>query len=622
MNLPAKINKVNEIPKLNPGGPTTPTPVSILTEQLRQLVPDAFEDGEFNPSVLSQLLAEEGTETVSSPETFGLNWTGKKQARRIAMKKAEGALKPVPGEGVDEETTQHTFIEGDNLSVLKLLRDAYADRVKMIYIDPPYNTGNDFIYNDDFSEPIDAYLKRTGEKDGDQLLVSNPKSSGRFHSNWLNFIYPRLRVAKDLLMPEGVIFVSIDDNEVHNLKNLMNEIFGEERFIGQLIWKSRNNKDNRNVTGLSIDHEYILCYGNKIQGSERKLEQYQNPDKDPRGDWTSANMVGLQPQEKRPNLHYDLIDPETNINYGRPTMGWRYEPATMAKLISEKKILWPKSPEGRPRRKLFLSELTQEFTGFATFVGTGIYTNDGTQTIKEIFGDKVFDFPKPVELIKEIIPQGLGKEDGIFLDFFAGSGSSIQAILEYNAETNSKHKFIGIQIDEKTPVNSIPYRENYFEISAITKERIRRVSATLKTTGKDSDLGFKVYRLDISNFRPWKDFQGTDMEQLEISFERSAKSPLVDNWKPTDLLIEIMLMEGFPLHSQINDLTEYAKNKVMEVTSDFCEHRLMVCLDEKIHPETVAALKVPKDDILICLDSALTDQVKLALYDRCKIKTI
>ena len=238
----------------------------------------------------------------------------------------------------------------------------------MIYIDPPYNTGNDFIYEDDFAEDTASYLQRSNQKDeAGNRMVANTEANGRFHSDWLSMMYPRLKLARNLLRDDGVIFISIDDNEQANLKRMCDEVFGEDKFIACFIWKSRQNKDNRSVNGTSKDHEYILCYGKSLRGALRDTGQYSNPDNDHRGLWTSANMVGLATADRRPNLHYDLINPSTGVNYGRPEMGWRYDRNTMARLIAENCILWPNSNEGRPHRKAFHNDLGSDFTGLSTF---------------------------------------------------------------------------------------------------------------------------------------------------------------------------------------------------------------------------------------------------------------
>lgn len=594
-------------------------------EMLKQLIPEAVSDGKIDWDVLKEALGEYLEEEGADVEHFGLSWAGKREARRLASIPSKGTLVPVLGEGVDEDTTGNIFIEGDNLEVLKLLQKSYAGRVKLIYIDPPYNTGNDFIYKDDFSEPTADYLKKTGQTDEEgNLLTSNPKSSGRFHSNWLNMMYPRLRLAKNLLNDEGICFVSINDIEVSNLRMLMNQIFGEEMFIGELIWKSRQNVDNRTMTGISVDHEYILVFGKKVKGKERNEEQYSNPDNDDRGSWTSANMVGLQPESTRPNLHYDLINPDTGINYGKPKLGWRYDRNTMARLISENRILWPNSIEGRPRRKVFLSELQNSTTGFSSFIGDGIYTRDGTAEVESLFGERVFDFPKPSSLIKQLILQGSGSKD-IVLDFFSGSGTTAHSIFETNIQDSGNRRFILVQLPSPTK------NEKYPTIAEIGKERIRRVIKKIKneqaekldlSEGDPQDLGFKVYKLDRSNLKIWKDYDGEDIqavEQLLFDFQ----NPLGESLSEEKVVTELQLLEGFPLDSKIEQPDTFTQNKVLCVTSEHIGHRLFICLDSKLDIATVQDVRLLEDeDIFICLDNALTDQEKMMLADGCNVKTI
>ena len=347
-----------------------------------------------------QLRQELSESIVEGPqERYHLDWPGKRAALLTANAPIAKTLRPCREESVDFDTTKNLFIDGDNLEALKLLQETYLGKIKMIYIDPPYNTGNDFIYEDDFSENTDEFLKRSNQKDEEgNRLVANTESNGRFHSDWLSMMYPRLKLARNMLSEDGIIFISIDDGEVANLRKACNEVLGEDKFIAQLIWKSRQNKDNRTKNGASVDHEYIIVYGKNIRGADRDLGGYSNPDNDPRGDWTSANMVGLATADRRPNLHYDLIDPATNVNYGCPPMGWRYDKKTMAKLISEKRIIWPSSPDGRPRRKSFVSELSSERTGYSSIMGKDVYTRNGTADIVDLFGNRVMDFPKPVAL--------------------------------------------------------------------------------------------------------------------------------------------------------------------------------------------------------------------------------
>lgn len=362
-------------------------------------------------------------------------------------------LVPVKAKSLTGKVTLHDnlIIHGDNLKALKALLPLYAGKVKCVYIDPPYNTGNEgWAYNDNVSSPMmQEWLGKVVDRED---LTR--------HDKWLCMMMPRLRLISDLLSPDGAVFVSIDDIEVARLRLLMDEVFGEDRFIAQFCWKSRQNKDNRNVTGVSIDHEYVLCYGTRLRGADRNLEQFTNPDNDPRGAWTSGNMVGLATEEARPNLHYDLVNPDTKITYKKPKLGWRYDRSRMRKLIKEDRILWPPDPKGRPRQKVFLSELGQEYTGYSSIVGQDIYTRNGTAEIEEIFGERKFDFPKPSSLIQEFIVQSTEK-DSVILDSFAGSGPTAQAVLEQNAEDDGKRRFILVECEEYA--------------DPTTAERVRRI---------------------------------------------------------------------------------------------------------------------------------------------------
>ena len=376
------------------------------------------------------------------------------------------AKKSLPLKGSKPSLDDNLIIHGDNLHALKALMPRYAGKIKCIYIDPPYNTGNEnWGYNDNVNSPMmQEWLKDKSPVDGEDL---------ERHDKWLCMMWPRLHLLRELLAEDGVIFISIDDNEQHRLRMMMDEIFGEAHLLGQLIWKSRQNKDNRNVSGASIDHEYVLCFGKSIRGDERKTGQYSNPDNDPRGDWTSGNMVGLATKESRPNLHFDLIDPATDNNYGCPTRGWRYDPKRMAELIADNRILWPPTTKGRPRVKTFLNELKEKFTGFSSVIGEGIFTRNGTKEIDEIFAARVFEFPKSYELVRQLIIQGC-PNDGIILDSFAGSGTTAHAVLALNKEDGGNRKFILVECED--------YADK------ITAERVRRV---IKGVPKAKDENLK-----------------------------------------------------------------------------------------------------------------------------------
>jgi adenine-specific DNA-methyltransferase len=553
-------------------------------QALEALFPEAFKEGGIDFDVLKQLLGETVDE---KDEKYGLNWHGKRKARQIALTPSTGTLLPCPDESVDWDTTQNLMIEGDNLEVLKLLQKSYAGKVKLIYIDPPYNSGGDFVYPDDFSDSIQNYMELTGQIADGRKLTTNTETSGRFHTDWLSMMYPRLKLAKSLLAKEGLIFVSIDDGELSTLRLIMDDIFGEESFLASFIWKSRQNKDNRTVTGASIDHEYIVAYGNKIRGSQRNVAQYSNPDGDPRGDWSSANMVGIATADRRPNLHYDLVHPDTGINYGCPTMGWRYDRTTMARLIAEDRILWPETAEGRPRRKAFLSELESEFTGFSTVIGETLFTRDGTADIDSLFDTRIFSFPKPVELIRTIIEQA-SFDDDIVLDFFAGSGTTAHATMLQNATDGSARRFVTIQLpepldpnnrDQKTAADFCTKLGKPKNIAELTKERLRRAAAKVKedTPDFDGDLGFRIFKLNSSNIAAWEpepsDLEGTLLANAEH---------LVGGRTERDVLYELLLKLGLDLCVPIEQ-KDIAGKAVHAIGGG----ALIVCLADGLTTDTV-----------------------------------
>ncbi len=583
--------------------------------KLKEIVPEAFTENKIDWEKLKACLGED---IEFKNERYVLSWAGKSDAFRVLQSPTTATLVPYKDESINFDSTENVFIEGENLEVLKVLQKSYFGKIKMIYIDPPYNTGNDtFIYPDKFSESKEEYLSRIGDKDEtgfmtrEGLFRKNSKDSGHYHSNWLSMMYPRLFLARNLLRDDGVIFVSIDDNEVHNLRLLMNEVFGEENFIAEFVWKSRQNKDNRNITGASVDHEYVICYGRKIRGSERNLSQYKNPDNDQRGDWASANMVGILPESQRPNCHYNLINPKTKINYGKPILGWRYDKHSMNRLIEENKILWPANSNGRPRRKLFLSELKEEYTGFSSIIGGKIYTRTGTNEIERIFGFRAFEFPKSTNIIKELVSQGINdKNDSIILDFFSGSCPTAHAAFDINRENGSKLKFICVQLPEKCDERSEAYKAGYKTIAEIGKERIRRVvkknkeeqgsQLDLFDNGKKQDLGFKVFKLQESNFKIWQtkiDNKEQLVEQLQLHIE-----PLNESAKLEAVFYELLLKSGVSLTAKIEQ-----KDGLYLVNDTE-----MVLILEKINKEIVKTIVDLKPQKVITIDRLFdnNDQLK------------
>ena len=536
-----------------------------------------------NFELLKQMLSED---VIDSDEAYEFTWVGKKAAIVEANKPIRKTLRPCKEESVNWDTTENLYIEGDNLEVLKLLQESYLGKVKMIYIDPPYNTGNDFIYRDDFNQAIDEYAEDSGQLDDEgNHLFKNTDTNGRFHSDWCSMIYSRLMLARNLLSNDGVIYISIDDGEQANLREICDEVLGAENFVSNFIWKSRQNKDNRNVTGVSIDHEYILCYSKKtgiraLKGGERKTDQYANPDNDPRGPWTSANMAGLLPADQRPNCHYDLINPETGINYGRPKMGWRYDKNTMSRLISEKRIIWPETPAGRPRKKTFLSEISETLPGYSSLVGENIYTRTATKELDTIFKNRYFSFPKPVDLIRDFVAQSTD-EDSVILDFFSGSSTTANAVLNQNLIDGKNRHFIMVQLPVPCSEDSDAFKAGYKNICEIGKERIRRAGKKIKEenplTTQDLDIGFRVLKLSDSSMN--------DVYYGVNEYNQDMLSMLESNIKPDrtdlDLLFGCLLEWGLPLS------LPYSSETIEGCTvHNYNDGDLIACFDENI-PESV-----------------------------------
>ncbi|MCM3470183.1 site-specific DNA-methyltransferase [Brevibacillus borstelensis] len=591
---------------------------------LKDIFPEAFADGKMNFAVLREEIAglDEDLLEENEEEAFGLRWVGKKEVRKLAFLPPDGTIKPVIGEGIDEFTTKNVFIEGDNLEVLRILKNSYRQRIKMIYIDPPYNTGGDLIYKDDYKESVEKYLMKSGQADEEGLLTSNPKTNGRFHANWLNMMYPRLKLAKELLKDDGLIFVSIDDNEYTNLKLLLDEIFNEENHIITLVWHRRQNADNRNINMASTDHEYILVYGRsekaKLKGKEIDITKYKNPDNDPRGPWASIDLTGLADKNERPNLHYDIVDPVTGISYPpHPGRGWSKSRETIQRMIENNEILFPKDPSGRPRQKKFLKDIENTHTGFSSILEDVGFTTDGTREIRELFGEKVMSFPKPTSLLKELIRQGTSSKEDIIMDFFAGSATTAHAVLEVNAEDELNLSFILVQLPEPTK-NAM-----FLNIAEVSKERIRRVIGRIKSnsTDKEFDNGFAVYKLDKSNIKKWKHYIGQSVEQLEANLELFTDSHFSEVSTDKDIVVELMLHQGFPLDSLV--INKQVANNLWIVNHSDIPFKMLICLEKNIEESTVQYLLANYgSDMLICLDEALSNQAKILLSETMKVKTI
>jgi adenine-specific DNA-methyltransferase len=593
-------------------------------QELLRLFPEVRTEG--GKLDFDRLKAVLGEAVDGGRERYGLTWPGKAQCLKTIQAPSIATLRPCRDESVDFDHTENVIIEGDNLEVLKLLQKAYLAQVKMIYIDPPFNTGNDFIYPDDYSESLQTYLAYTGQADAEgKKFGTNTDTDGRFHSKWLSMMYPRLYLARDLLRNDGVLFVSIDDHEIDNLRRLCGEIFGEESIIGTIVWRRRQVPDNRNLNNFSTDHEYVLVVargGSALTGQAKDLTKYSNPDNDPRGPWMSDNLTGLANAQERPNLHYDLVDPATGRHYPPlPSRGWCFEKQRMVRLIDDGRILWPSNPDGRPRLKRFLNDIRSQFTGFSSIQDPG-FTTDGTRELEELFGEKIIAFPKPTKLITLLLSQAVGATSGdIILDFFAGSGTTGHAVLELNEQDGGNRKFVLVQLPEPTERTDFP------TIAEITKERVRRVAKRLNDNAskqldlqgnRQQDRGFRVFKLAESNFKPWNADVGDDSvalaQQLELHVDHVRENRTTD-----DLLYETLLKAGFALTAPVESVV-LAGKAVYSVAGG----ALLVCLERALTLELVRAIADMRPERVVCLDQGFagSDQLKANAVQIFKTKGV
>jgi len=503
-----------------------------------------------NFDLLRQMLSDD---VFEGDEAYEFTWVGKKAAIVEANKPIRKTLRPCPEESVDWDTTENLYIEGDNLEVLKLLQESYLGKVKMIYIDPPYNTGSDFVYADDFMRSQDEENRQMGMYDeDDNRLFKNTDSNGRFHSDWCSMMYSRLMLARNLLTSDGVIFISIDDNEYATLKELCDEIFGSTSFLANFVWKRRSSSA-LDKSKCSTDHEYVLAYKmpnfKALRGIDKDYKGYSNPDNDLRGPWTTGDLTVGMTGDMRPNQFYDLVDPKTGIvykpNYNRV---WSYIPESMEQLIKEDRIVFPSDPSKRPMKKRFLSELDSSTNPQSTWMDNVGMNTESTHQMYELFGNNFFSYTKPLSLIKALVLQVAGEGD-IVLDFFSGSATTAHAVMQLNSEDGAKRKHIMIQFPEKTEANSEAYKAGYKNICEIGKERIRRAGSTFDA--EKVDVGFRVFKLDESNMTDI--FYSADEynQNLLAMLESNVKSDRTD----LDLLFGCLLEWGLPLSLTYNSET-------------------------------------------------------------------
>lgn len=594
----------------------TPNKADENFKKLAEMFPNAVtetidENGEVVRAIDKDVLMQEISCTVvdGKEERYQFTWPDKKKSVLLANAPINKTLRPCREESVDFDTTENLYIEGDNLEVLKLLQETYLGKIKMIYIDPPYNTGSDFVYADNFAQSTDEYITNSGQFDEEgNRLVKNLDSNGRYHTDWLNMIYPRLKLAKDLLAEDGVIFISIDEHEVQNLKNIANEIFGEQNFVGAVIWE-RAFAPKNDAKYFSDSHDYVLVYAKSLPDFEigrlpRTAEanaRYKNPDNDPRGPWAADNMTV---KTYSAAYDYEIITPNGTVQ--RPTDGrcWFTSKERMKKLIDDGRVYFGESGGNMPRLKRYLADVQQGMTATTIWKYEDVgHNQEGRQELKKIFDDKgFFDGPKPLRLMERIMLIANLKDDSIILDFFSGSATTAHAVMKLNAECGSNRKFIMVQIPEETEEKSDAHKAGYQNICEIGKERIRRAGAKIKEeaglTAQNLDVGFRVLKCDTSNMK--------DIYYSPSDFDRNLLDLMADNIKedrtPEDLLFQVMLDLGVTLSSKIEETT-IAGKKVFDVADGF----LIACFDKDVNDETIKAIAQKQPYYFVMRDSSLAN---------------
>ena len=596
---------------------TSTPPGQERLETLEALFPEAFREGRLDFERLREALGEA---VDTGPERYAFTWAGKAEAIRLLRVPTRATLAPAPEASVGFDETRNVLIEGDNLEALKLLYKACAGRVKVIYIDPPYNTGGEFVYPDDYSDPLAAYLRITGQSDRQgNLLRSNPETSGRYHSAWLSMMYPRLFLARQLLRDDGIIFVSIDEHERHNLQLLMNEIFGEENLVADLIWKKKSGGGS-DVKEIVVDHEYILAYGRSRPAAlfpdkgAPAATRYNETDEE--GRRYSLDRLDKPSLGYQASLDFPIEGPDgrtyrvPHADPRRKVARWRWSRERVEERYGELVFRWPHvytrnyEKEGSRPRSLLVDRRFGR-------------TRTGKTDLAALFGAEVLARAKPVRLITHLCAIATGPED-IVLDFFAGSGTTGQAVMELNREDGGRRRWILVQLPEPTGERSAAKAEGLDTIAEICAERLRRGMARLRKTGgppadgEAEDPGFRLFRLAESNYPP-----RPNEEALEEFLD-----PLREGWKPMDVLFEVALKEGFGLDCRVTRLDGTGENTVYRVTDEGRDQSFHLCLDGELKAETLRSLGLGRDDLLICRDAALTDEAAANTAMGCRLKTL
>ena len=578
------------------------------------------ENGEVVRAIDKDVLMQEISCKVvdGNEERYQFTWPDKKKSVLLANAPINKTLRPCREESVDFDTTENLYIEGDNLEVLKLLQETYLGKIKMIYIDPPYNTGNDFVYEDDFAQSTDEYLANSGQFDEEgNRMVQNTESNGRFHTDWLNMMYPRLKLAKDLLSEDGVIFISLDDGEIDNLKKISDEVLGSQNYVGTVIWE-RAFAPKNDAKYFSTSHDFVLVYAKNIEDFEigklpRTQEanaRYKNPDNDPRGPWAADNMT-----VKTYSAAYDYPITTPNGTVVNPTNGrcWFTSKERMQKLIEDGRVYFGADGGNTPRLKRYLADVQQGMTPTTIWKCDDVgHNQEGRQELKKLFDDKgYFDSPKPQRLMHRILKVANLLDNSIVLDFFSGSASTAHAVMQLNAEDGGHRKFIMVQLPEKCDESSEAYKAGYKNICEIGKERIRRAGAKIKEeaglAAQNLDTGFRVLKCDTSNMK--------DVYYNPAEYEVNMFSRLEDNIKedrtPEDLLFQVMLDLGVLLSSKIEETT-IAGKKVFNVEDNY----LIACFDSDVSEETIKAIAKQKPYYFVMRDSSMASDSVATNFDQ------
>lgn len=639
------IEKINKIVKTD------------IKEGLKRIYPEVFEDNKINFEKLKSLLSGEIIE--KEDDRFYFNWAGKSTLYKLIQSAAYGTLKPDKEKSVDFDNTENVVIVGENLETLKLLLKPYFGKVKMIYIDPPYNTGKDFIYRDNFKEPLKDYLEKTGQIDGKGTqLTTNTETSGRYHSDWLNFMYPRLFLARNLLRDDGVIFVSIDDHEVHHLRMIMDEIFGEENFVANMI--AVTNRGGRDYGGIARTHEYILVYKKTIEAELKELQKEKNykfPYYDFIGGFEVRELRNRNIRfniDNRPNLFYAFYaDPNSRDENGFCHISLEKDERHVIEVLPKKsqglQTVWR---WGREKARTNLNtnlvakqirngefQIVEKYRKCTKMLRSVIDDKEivnerGTEMLKKVFNDVLpYDYPKSIALIKILLEIGSDNDD-VILDFFAGSGTTGHAVWELNKEDKGNRKFILVQLDEEVRVDKI--KKNFPTVADICIERLKRVSEKYRQENKQQlfnknhDFGFKVFRLARSNFNFKDEFEvekGKDVEELKKKYLEwlgmFVDQPLVSGWKKIDVVYEVMLKEGLSLNSKIEQV-KIKENDFYYVNDTEQGLDFYINLENQISTETIEEIRTSKykGKMFVFLDNALTDSDKINLSAFVRLKVI